>query len=352
MKFTTGTNYDNNLIPTSTFDISNLTSENIPLDIKENPPIVGKDWPFISVYEIGSEGSLDLELPKLSGVYAYQLISDKTKLYIGMSTDLSKRHSRHVRNVKDNSNFSPVFYAAVNKYGWDNFKLYILETTDLVNTENKEDVLEIYRREQFYFDLCRPCYNLNLVAGPGNQGYVWTPDQALQQSIRQRGVSRPRPDKEGVSFQHSQETKDKMRLRAGGVFVELYDNETLVYSFDSLKAAGKHFNVHYSTIQRYADNKLLWDNKYLIKLIPKVTRDPAVEIPAKEIKLLPLDPTLIRSTSAHGKIVDIFDKDHNLIFKFNSVNDACEYLKSNRHTLAKYAESGELWLNKWYVKYH
>ena len=122
-----------------------------------------------------------------------------------MSRDLSKRHFDHVRNVKDNFKHSPVFYAAVNKYGWAGFKLYVLETTDLVSTDNKEAISEIYKREQFYFDLCRPCYNLNMVAGPGNQGYVWTPEQSLQQSIKQRGISRPRPDKEGVSFQHSQE---------------------------------------------------------------------------------------------------------------------------------------------------
>lgn len=53
-----------------------------------------------------------------------------------------------------------------------------------------------------------------------------------------------------------------------------------------------------------------------------------------------------------GKIVDILDKDHNLILKFNSVSDACEYFNSNRQTLTKFANSGKLWLNQWYVKYH
>lgn len=269
-----------------------------------------------------------------------------------MSTDLYKRHYGHVRNVKDNLNYSPVFYAAVKKYGWDNFKLYILEITDLVSSDDKEIISKIYRREQLDFDLYRPCYNINLVTGPGNQGYIRTPEQFFQQSMRRRGISRLRSDMEGVSFQYSQKVKDKMRLRAGGVIVELYENGTLAHSFDTLKQAGKHFNVHYTTIQRYTDNNLLWNNKYLIKLILKVIRDSVVKKPTKEIKLLPLDPTIVKSTSISGKIVDIFDKDHNLVFKFNSVNDACVYLNSNRSTLAKYAHSGALWLNKWYVKYH
>lgn len=346
-----GTKYDNNIIPVTSFDISDLRSGNIPLEVKENPPILGKDWPYISVYLISSNGSIDSELPKLSGVYAYQLISDKTKLYIGMSTDLSKRHLRHVLNVRDNYNHSPVFYAAVNKYGWNSFRLIILETTDLVDSSNKNDVTKIYEREQFYFDLCRPCYNLNLIAGPGNQGYTWTPEQSLQQSIRQRGVSRPRPDKEGVSYQHTKDARNKIRLRAGGVIVEVYDNNTLVKSFDTLKKAGEYFNVHYSTIQRYADNNLLWDNKYLIKLISKVTRDSIIEKKPREVKLLPLDPTITKSTRTSGTVVDILDKDYNLVYKFNTVNDACEYLNTNRQTLVKYAHSGELWFDKWYVRY-
>ncbi len=147
-----------------------------------------------------------------------------------------------------------------------------------------------------------------MVAGPGNQGYVWTPEQFFQQSMRRRGISRLRPDMEGVSFQYSQKVKDKMRLRAGGVIVELYENGTLAHSFDTLKQAGKHFNIHYTTIQRYADNNLLWNNKYLIKLIPKVIRDPVVKKPTKEIKLLPLDPTIVKSTSTSGKLLIFLTK--------------------------------------------
>lgn len=351
MKFNQGTRFDFNIDPGFSYSISNLNSFNIPLDLKENPPILGKDWPYISVHSINPDGKMDSELPKFSGVYAYQLISDKTKLYVGMSTNLSQRHLVHVQNVKGKFNYSPVFYAAVNKYGWNAFRLLILETINLVDSSDKETIKSIYEREQFYFDLCRPCYNVNLIAGPGNQGYIWTEEQSFQQSLNQRGISRPRPDKTGVSFKHSEETRNKMKLRGGGVIVEVYENNTLVNTFDSLKRAGEFYNVHYSTIQRYADSNKLWDNKYLFKLIPKIIRNLNNKVKRK-ITLLPLDPTITKSTSVRGTVVDILNKDQELVYKFNTVADACEYLNTDRHTLIKYNKSGGLWLNKWYIKYH
>nr|YP_009059691.1 GIY-YIG endonuclease [Parasitella parasitica]AIO05741.1 GIY-YIG endonuclease [Parasitella parasitica] len=293
--------------------------------MKECPPILGKDWPYISTHFINKNGSINSNLPKLSGIYAYQLINDPNKLYVGMSIDLSKRHITHVKNTVYKETHSPVFYAAVNKYGWDAFRLIILETTDLVDNNDKEAIMQIYEREQFYFNLCRPCYNVNLIAGPSYQGYIWTPEQSLQQSLKQRGISRPRPDKTGVSFKHSDETKNKIKLRAGGVIVEVYENDILLNSFNSLKKAGEFYNVHYSTIQRYGDTNKLWDNKYLFKLIPKVIRKSINNKVLIDVQLLPLDPSITISSQVRGTVVDILDKDNNLIYKFNTVSDACQY---------------------------
>lgn len=349
IKFIQGTLYDGPT-PNTSLNISKLRSDNIPLEVKENPPILGKDWPYISVHLIDSEGNVDKVLPKLGGIYAYQLIEDPSKLYVGISTNLSKRHLTHVKNTYYGTKSSPVFYTAVEKYGWSSFRLLILETIKKVDSE--EIIASIYNREQFYFDLLRPCYNVNLIAAPGNQGYLWTEDQTLDQSIRQRGVARPQPGKLGSSYQLSEETKNKMKLRAGGVIVEVYENNTLVNKFNTLKEAGEYYNVSYSTIQRYADQERLWDNKYLFKLIPKVSRDKVNSKASKEVKLLPLDPTITKSTRTRGTVVDILNKDYNLVYKFNTVNDACLYLNTNKPTLIKFANSGKLWLNKWYVKYH
>jgi GIY-YIG catalytic domain-containing protein len=171
MKFIQGTLYDNSASITS-YDISKLNSDNIPLEVKENPPILGKNWPYISVHLIDSKGNVNKDLPNLSGIYAYQHIKDPNKLYVGMSTNLYKRHLTHVKNEYHGTLSSPVFYAAIRKYGWSSFRLLILETTNMVDSNNTKDIASIYNREQFYFDLLRPCYNVNLIAAPGNQGYI------------------------------------------------------------------------------------------------------------------------------------------------------------------------------------
>ena len=149
-----------------------------------------------------------------------------------------------------------------------------------------------------------------------------------------------------------------MKLRAGGVIVEVYNNNMLVNTFNSLKEAGKYYNVSYSTIQRYADIEKLWNNKCLFKLILKVSRDKVNNKIPRKVLLLPLDPTITKSTHFRGTVVDIFDKapgaghprpggpgapagDNNLVYKFNTVNDTCLYLNTNRITLIKFASSGK-----------
>jgi len=78
-----------------------------------------------------------------------------------MSTDLSKRHLVHMRNVKGNFDYSPVFYAAVNKYGWNAFRLCILETIKVESNKDLKKIRDIYDQELFYFNLLKPCYNVN-----------------------------------------------------------------------------------------------------------------------------------------------------------------------------------------------
>lgn len=350
-KINLGTKYDGHVLINS-IDIYKLSSDNIPLELKENPPILGKDWPYVSVHSLNSDGYIDSELPKSGGVYAYQLIISPNKLYVGMSTNLSYRHKIHVNNVYYGLDHSPIFYAAVNKYGWDSFRLCILETVDSVDSKDPNVIKTLYSREQFYFDLFRPCYNVNLIAAPGTHGYTWTEEQSLQHSIRQRGVPKNRRKTDNsVSTKRSVETNIKMRSRSVGTIVEVYEDNNLILTFDSLTKAGEYFNVRYSTIQRYADSTKLWDNKYLFKLTPKVDIDNVDVISDKSL-LLPLDPTITKSTNPRGTVVDVYNKDNELVYKFNTVTDACKYMHITANTLLRLVKSGELYLNKWYFKQH
>lgn len=352
-KFDQGIKYDDYYV--NPYNISELTSDNIPLELIENSPIVGKDWPYISVHTIESDGRVTTNLPNVGGVYAYQLISSPDKLYVGMSINLTNRHASHKNNVKYGLKHSPAFYAAVNKYGWDAFRLCILETVKVDFNKDVNIALDIYNRELFYFNLLKPCYNVNLNTGPGNPGYVWTEEQSLKHSLRQRGVPKKKdsntstePDRTIV---RSDEWKINNRAVSIGVSLEVYENDILLKTFDTLKEAGKYYNVQPGTISHYANIKKLFDNKYLFKLIPKYDIFD-IDNNSNKSLLLPLDPSITKSINPRGTVIDVFNKDKELIYKFDSVKDACEYMHMSSSTLLKYIKSEECYLGKWYFKQH
>lgn len=79
--------------------------------------------------------------------------------YIGSTTNYSRRTKRHFEDLKLNKHHSIKLQRAVNKYGVENFRVYILESFEFIS---KEYTLE---REQYYIDTIKPKYNVCLVAG-------------------------------------------------------------------------------------------------------------------------------------------------------------------------------------------
>lgn len=91
----------------------------------------------------------------VSGIYQIYNIKTKT-FYIGSAFNLSKRYSSHKWLLKHNKHWNKKLQASYNKHGEDNFEFRLLEFCD------KQIVIV---REQFYFDLLKPYYNYNPVAG-------------------------------------------------------------------------------------------------------------------------------------------------------------------------------------------
>lgn len=61
------------------------------------------------------------------GIYAYKLIFDNTKIYIGSVQNLSQRFRQHryIYSIYKGNNSK--FYNMINKYGWSNIGYTILE---------------------------------------------------------------------------------------------------------------------------------------------------------------------------------------------------------------------------------
>src|SRR5882672_2069036 len=93
-----------------------------------------------------------------SGVY--QAINEVNgKSYVGSSINVDNRWSAHRRDAKDpNYPTRSIFYAAIQKYGIENFTFLVLEECETT----KAALLE---REQFYIDLLEPEYNILPTAG-------------------------------------------------------------------------------------------------------------------------------------------------------------------------------------------
>lgn len=78
------------------------------------------------------------------------------KSYIGSSSRLKFRWSRHLTDLKCNIHHSLALQRACNKYGIDSFEFIVLEYC-------KDD--ELLQKEQYYLDVLKPEYNICKIAG-------------------------------------------------------------------------------------------------------------------------------------------------------------------------------------------
>lgn len=90
---------------------------------------------------------------KISGIYCIINIKNSKK-YIGSSKNIRQRLWSHRAELRHNKHENAHLQSAWNKYGEHNFDYYILENCD------KSLLLE---REQWYINIIKPEYNINLV---------------------------------------------------------------------------------------------------------------------------------------------------------------------------------------------
>ncbi len=123
---------------------------------------------------------------------------------MGSGLDLSKRIGDYYKKSELNRNSRPI-HAALLKYGYENFKLEILEYC-------KAD--ELLVREQYYLDLIKPEYNI-LTKAYSLLGFKHSPENIAKFKLKK--ISQEHKDI--LSLTHlgkvvivSQETKDKLAL--------------------------------------------------------------------------------------------------------------------------------------------
>lgn len=126
----------------------------------------------------------------LSGIYRWvNKLNNKT--YVGSGEDLAKRLAIYYRKSELLKSPRPI-HKALLKYGYDNFRLEILEIQPKTETQSQEIGFkaEIIKREQYYLDLLEPEYNILKVAY-SLQGYKHTKETKviLKANAVKRGVA-------------------------------------------------------------------------------------------------------------------------------------------------------------------
>jgi group I intron endonuclease len=226
---------------------------------------------------------IKLETKNTQGIYLFknEVSDDPKDIYIGSSTNISSRFNQHIKNIHSNI----YLQNAMNKYGTSNFSFSILEWYKYNNELSKEENgLLLILLEQKYFDLLKPNYNINLMAGKSRLEAKHSENSKELIRLANLGNSNPMWGKT-----HSEEYKEFKRQSMLGTnnhmygkpiteFVKqaiknrlcqpvyLYDNETkeLINMFSSRKEFIEEYNVSSKTVVKFIKSGKIWRDKYII----------------------------------------------------------------------------------------
>lgn len=225
-----------------------------------------------------------------SGVY---MLTNTTtgNIYVGQSTDLSKRFIKYFCLSYIKSKESLIISRALIKYGYTNFSVSILEYCDKSH---------LIQREQYYLDKLNPEYNILKIAG-SSRGYKHSQDSKDKKSKALKGIyigiKSPLYGKT-----HTEETKKKMSLQKKGINNPLYGR------------------THNDNTKEILKNKAI-NRKHSIETINKISK-------------------------SHGNPVNIYEKFNSEGFKligtFFSARRAAKFLCMSGSTVIKYMNSGEV----------
>lgn len=215
-------------------------------------PVVTYENPDIQKEQIYSENK------GKSGIYKWtNLINGK--IYIGSSTDLSRRFWLYLSlNYLKGYKGSSHIYKSLLKNGYDNFRLEILKYCS-------PD--ECIKWEQFYMDLLNPEYNILRKAG-SSLGYKHSVESRANISAFHMGRKRSIEDKANISASlmgNSNGKNQPSSLKIEVTDIEL-NSKTI---FPSIKAAARSLNIRQSSISNYlASNPTNpFKKRYLFKKI-------------------------------------------------------------------------------------
>lgn len=262
----------------------------------------------------------DIDLKDKAGVYIYQLLPDKSKIYIGSSYNVRERIIQHRQFINNGLKLCPKFYNSVRKHGWSNFQLGVLEYIDIpeLYLYNKKEMKKIIlSREQYYLDNMNPSLNLCKVAG-STLGYKHTEEKRKLMGLQRRGKN-INWKKKDLSYFISDVTKNNLSLSArNGVKVKVFDkNNNLIKIFPTITNAAQYYDIDHSALSKNIKLGYKRDNLRF-------------EAELKDVR------------------VWVFNKERDMIGVFPTANKAAEFCGTSHVAIARYLKSGKLWKDKYF----
>jgi len=282
----------------------------------------------VKVYDSAYEHKITIleENKGKSGIYRfYNKINGN--FYIGSSKNLSNRFRQYfnlsyISQVKNQLSIS----RALIKYGYDNFRLEILEYC-----ENSKSTL--LNREQYYMDLLNPVYNIEKIAG-SSAGRVLSEETKLliSKSLKKRYSIHKSSQ---IGRKHTADTKELMSISKKGLNNPLY---------------GKNHSEETKTLMSKLKRgtKLSYDTKKLISTTLGSETYLYKCITDKEDLNCFINTTLktndLSEGEAEGEVYNHFTKSKFiLIEKFPSVREVGKFLDISHSTVSRYLKSGKLY---------
>lgn len=149
----------------------------------------------------GNYDRTSFKLAKYCGVYAI-LNMETGETYIGSSSHLVSRFTRHLSNMRKLYHPNKNLQQAVQKYGVEAFTFVILE-------ECKEE--ELFIRETFWLRSYNPEYNICVEEAGSMKGFVFSPESHVKMSESKKGNKNAVGHRNRLGIKHTPETIEYMR---------------------------------------------------------------------------------------------------------------------------------------------
>jgi hypothetical protein len=195
--------------------------------------------------------NLNLSIKHKTGIYQLvNLINGKS--YVGSSVNLNRRLNEYLNPLYLNRNLKKGNSAIINallKYGYINFGIKILEFIEFEPKFSKSERKSIIlSKEQYFIDLIKPEYNINLTAG-SNFGRVYSEEVKRKMSLAKKGKT---GNKKNAIL--SDDTRALFREKSGltkGITMLNENNEELA-KFKSIQIASEVTGISRNRISRCA----------------------------------------------------------------------------------------------------